>query len=337
MVIYNIFTGGTIGSQVNNDGVISTDEKCPYKLIEMYKEQNPDCDIKFINREPYRILSENLDAGNLLALISEINSIIQNSSNLPDGIVITHGTDTLQFSAAVLSYAFSHITIPVLLVSSDYVLDDERANGLINYTYAIDFIRHKFGSGIFVSYCNKGGIPTIHYGTRLQPALSYSGDVASIEASWFMRYSGGQWENNTQAPKSLNTSRNLIPAPADIRLCDSTSAILRIPAAPGYEYPELNTGIKAVLHESYHSGTIPINDKLKSFALKAKKLNIPIFLIGLTKYNTEYETVEEYRKLGITALTDTALVAAYCKLWLAISNNLDINNIMLSCIANDTL
>ncbi len=64
-------------------------------------------------------------------------------------------------------------------------------------------------------------------------------------------------------------------------------------------------------------------------------MEIPIYLSGLSAYMTEYDTVELYRKLGIIALHDSALIAAYCKLWLAISNNLDIKKVMNKSIAED--
>ena len=53
-----------------------------------------------------------------------------------DGIIITHGTDTLQYTSAMLGYMFDDVSIPIVLVSSNYVLEDKRANGLINLSKA---------------------------------------------------------------------------------------------------------------------------------------------------------------------------------------------------------
>jgi len=67
-----------------------------------------------------------------------------------DGIIITHGTDTLAYTAAALSFYFNAIKIPILLVSSDYPLDDSKANGLDNFMCAVEFIRQKCGQ-VFLS------------------------------------------------------------------------------------------------------------------------------------------------------------------------------------------
>lgn len=67
MKILVIFTGGTIGSSLN-DGWISTDNKAKRYLLECYKK-NSTRDITFIEKEPYSILSENLCADNINMLL----------------------------------------------------------------------------------------------------------------------------------------------------------------------------------------------------------------------------------------------------------------------------
>lgn len=328
--IYNIFTGGTIGSRINNEGSISTNGDAPFQLTEMYLKNHSG--VNFINYEPYRILSENLCAKNLLSLINSVNTALKRTDI--DGIIITHGTDTLQYTAAILCYVFAAAKLPIMIVSSDFVLDDARANGLINYTYAADFIINKRGHGVFVSYCNKGGIPTIHRGSRLQPPVPYSGDVSSVSDSWYGKYCENGYIANPDYKVSKDNTYEFVN-PENVNLSDCSDFILRIPAYPGFKYPALSQKTKAVLHESFHSGTICISNDLEKFAKSAKALDIPIYLSGLSSYMTEYDTVELYRKSGIIALHDSALIAAYCKLWLAISNNLDIKKVMDKSIAED--
>lgn len=355
MVIRNIFTGGTIGSRIDENGVISTSSDTSYELISLYQKHfgNKELVRQFINTEPYYILSENLTAKTLLKLISAVGTQLDEAcaDGQTNGIIIMHGTDTLPYSAAILGYVFGDSPIPIILVSSNYVLSDMRANGLINYAFAIDFIKHQNGHGVFVSYCNKGGVPTIHRATRLQPPIPYSDNVESVNNAWYGRYPHyiqGASENTVYDDLFLSNSAykifpdNLshIGKPAkltykDLQLSDTSKDILRIPAYPGLCYPKIPSGTKAILHESYHSGTIAVNDNLKRFAAQAAKRNIPIYLSGLTAYHTEYETVAMYRQLGIQPLKDCSLVAAYCKLWLAASNGLDLSYIMHRCVAED--
>ena len=94
MNILVIFTGGTIGSRLNEDeGVICAGHEAPYNLIENYVDNGT---VSFCTMEPYKILSENLAAGNIEMLVNLIQVHYKNY----DGIIVTHGTDTLQYTAA---------------------------------------------------------------------------------------------------------------------------------------------------------------------------------------------------------------------------------------------
>lgn len=68
--------------------------------------------------------------------------------NSYDGIVVTHGTDTLQYTSAFLAYIFDGLNVPIVLVSANYPLDDSRSNGFENFVGAIDFIKSGSGNGV---------------------------------------------------------------------------------------------------------------------------------------------------------------------------------------------
>ncbi|MDE5995625.1 MAG: asparaginase [Eubacterium sp.] len=100
MKILVMFTGGTIGCS-SNEGVISPNEENTKLLLELYKkeyEKNVDFEIA----EPYYKLSENNTGKTLERLISAVCDAVKKNYS---GIIVTHGTDTLQYSAAALSYA----------------------------------------------------------------------------------------------------------------------------------------------------------------------------------------------------------------------------------------
>lgn len=361
MIIHNIFTGGTIGSHINNAGSISPDQNSPYKLTEMYRQfcgskNRKHEDITFINSEPYRILSENLSAEYILKLINAVDDALKNN---PDGIIVTHGTDTLQYSAAILGLIFGGSSVPIILVSSDYVLEDKRANGLINYKYAIDFItgssaeaasrsnadyaRRNKHSGVFVSYCNKGGKPTIHRATRLLPAVFFSADVRSGGDLWYGQYSVQDLTDNfiynplyKTAPDNYANLCEYAGISCDaLDLLPLSDNILRLSSYPGIAYPKLTSAVKVVMLESYHSGTVCIDKNLKSFADNAAKLDIPIYVTGLSDEGAEYETVDMYRELGIEPIYNISPVTVYCKFWIAVSNGIDIRTIAHAHIAED--
>ena len=140
MKILVIFTGGTIGSTVSGD-YISTDGNKPYVILEKYNAQYPN-DIEWDTVSPYTILSENVTCKTYSVLYDTVKDALNKEY---DGIIITHGSDTLQYSAAFLSLVLGTDTVPVLLVSSNYVLEDERANGMDNFRCAVGFIENKMG------------------------------------------------------------------------------------------------------------------------------------------------------------------------------------------------
>ena len=331
MRICTIFTGGTIGSVVNESGYIGPKEGTPFRLLQLYREKFGD-DIEFVEREPYRILSENLSADNLLLLVKTITEVI--SQKDIQGIIVTHGTDTLQYTSAVLGYVFANAGIPVVLVSSNYVLDDERANGLVNLQYGIEFIKGRYGKGVFVSYCNQGEMPTIHRATRLQPPVPYSDYVSSICDTWYGRFENGKYRANPKYTVMEETV-SMFESVEEVQLLPASNQIVRIVPYVGMEYPELQLESKVILHGSFHSGTICMDDKLRLFAKKAKEKEIPFYLTGLLSGEKAYETVQSYKELGIISLQTSAEISQYCKLWLAISNNMDIQQVMSTSYAED--
>ena len=149
MNILVIFTGGTIGSAVS-DGWISPSDDMKYLLLEKYREKTGD-DIEFDTLNPYTILSENLTA----EYLNMLTDCVKKNISLYDGIIVAHGSDTLQYTAAALSLVLGNDIVPVMLVSSNYPLEDERANGTDNFIAATEFITAKAGKGVFISYKNK--------------------------------------------------------------------------------------------------------------------------------------------------------------------------------------
>ena len=178
-----VFTGGTIGSTAAA-GTINTSSEAPFKLIQQFQQHYKNHQqIHFSTIQPLQILSENLAPCVWQTLITAIE--VQQPEQF-DGIIITHGTDTLAYSAAALSFYFNAIKIPMLLVSSDYPLDDPRANGLENFICAIEFIMQNNQAGVFVPYRNQQQITQVHSGSRLACSLQLSGDFFSVQGKSFM-------------------------------------------------------------------------------------------------------------------------------------------------------
>ena len=117
MKIDVILTGGTIGSSYG-EKFISPDCSAKYLLINNYKAKYGD-DVEFSVKSPYTILSENLSGEYLNLLISVVKKSLDSDA---DGIIVAHGTDTLQYSACATAYCVGSNTKPVLFISKFSIL-----------------------------------------------------------------------------------------------------------------------------------------------------------------------------------------------------------------------
>lgn len=339
MKIGVVFTGGTIGSRLDQDGYIGTRQDMPYLLLEKYKERcnasKQKEEITFVKRNPYTILSENLSGKELEKLISCVLELLHQKEL--EGIIITHGTDSLQYAAAVLGYVFSQADIPIVLVSSNYVLEDSRANGLTNFYYGVEFIKGKYGKGVYVSYCNHKSVPEIHVATRLNMPVYYSDELRSIEDSIFGYFPSEKKFCYAEESSRTKTSESSVlfseKEIKQIHLSPCQNEIMVIHPFVGMQYPNLSQETKIILHGSFHSGTIAITEDLRRFAQKARAMGIPFYLIGLSAAVNHYETVQSYKELDIYPLYDRGLIAQYCKAWLIVSNGLSIRENMEAVMA----
>lgn len=352
MKIGVVFTGGTIGSRLAKDGYISPDREEPFKLIDMYRSyaakrtgtgacadtctasydtQVSSDDVEFVVSQPYMILSEMLDAPHIIKLVNHVSELAKTN---PDGIIVTHGTDTLQYSAAFLSYAAGISSIPIVLVSADYPLEDKRSNGLANFDCAVEFIRQKGGAGVFISYKNEEeDFVTIHRGTRAVAHMPYSASLFSVDNQYYAKFDGKNLEFNKFYTVPQKSSEAAL-LPDEKNFAEAAAYIQRAAAYPGMEYPRILPGTKAVLLESYHSGTLCTDEKFYNYVNELSQKDVSLLIAGFDKGKASYETTDAYGNLKLTLLLRMSPVAAYCKLWLLLSGKKSLDG-MNVCMAED--
>mgnify|MGYP000423861996 CR=1 FL=1 len=298
-----VFTGGTIGSSVCN-GEINTDTQTHFLLLSQFKMRNPHAKIHFTTLQPYEILSENLTPETWTTLIQSIENA---NPNAYDGIIITHGTDTLAYTSSAIHLYFHALSVPIFLVSSQYPLSDERANGLDNFSYAVNKILEGNLRGVFVPYRNTHSQDiTLHYGTHLTCSPELSSDFFSVTPHHKI-------EHTVKALKKLKPN--------------FSTRILIIKPYPGINYDNFNLdNVDVILHDLYHSGTACTtpeyghNYSLVYFIRRCKALNIPVFLAPAFKSTQFYQSTIELNYEGAEIIWNTSIEAAYAKLLLAYGN-----------------
>ena len=325
MEISVIFTGGTIGSKLHENS-IGTDSTAPRELLSRYRAASGDQTV-FKTVEPYTILSENLTMSHIQALAQAISE----EQAVADALIVTHGTDTLPYTAAALSYIMGLSEKPLVLVSSNYVLSDPRANGVDNFRAAVDFLRSvPTARGVYVAYRNGEGSTQILRASRLLPHLAPTDTVYTLNGTV------ATWKNGSIHISSAYTEQadEIAPLCAKV-LTKSPKRILFLRAHPDMLFPCVTEDISAVLIETYHSGTLPTDSTaLAAFTAQAKQKGIPVFAVGITGEKI-YESATHYPALGIIPLPRLSPVAAYLKLRLTLSNGLDPKEILPRPLGGD--
>lgn len=331
MKILFVFTGGTIGSTLGLGNVISPDPQKSYKIIEAYSNRYK-IDFEYDVAEPYTELSENNTGENLKALSA---CVLQNLDKCYDGIVVTHGTDTLQYSAAALGYAIGNDSIPICMVSANRPIEHEKSNALDNLHAAISFIKRSLGRGVFVPYRNDGSdTVVIHRATRLVAGKAFSDEVSSVLDG---SYGSFDLDFNFTANESYRESVDGMP-PIDLsglgELCES---IMMLFAYTGMPYPEISDKVKYILLGTYHSGTVNTKSKqARDFFAKAKAKGVAVYATGVSD-GPDYASAAEYGELGIVGVKNISPVAAYIKLWALDSLGADVDALISVSLAGDVV
>jgi len=127
-----VSTGGTIASRVDYFSgrvypAISASDL--YSVVpELSDMAAIDCDIA------YSIFSEDLTPKHWFEIAEKVARKI---SEKAEGVVITHGTDTMGYSAAALSFALRNLPVPVILVGSQRSSDRPSSDAALNLIGAI--------------------------------------------------------------------------------------------------------------------------------------------------------------------------------------------------------
>lgn len=310
MKILVLSTGGTIGSEAH-DGIISPDSKTTVKLLSLYRSQNIHDDTEFICEKAADTLSENITDDFYETLI---NFFLNFSNNGFGGVIVLHGTDTLDYTAALVSMACRNFSLPVGFVSANLPLQDPNSNGVSNFGAAVQYIKAG-GNGFFVPYRNHDGEIKIHLATRLFSADSVYDDFNSISDLILADYNNEEIKFSDNA---LMPSQNELANPQSAVYNDKielNKKIILIKTYPGIDYSLFDLkdkNIAAVLNLAYHSGTAPAY--LSDFAERCRALGIDNYICPVKNTESLYASAAEILKIGVRPLPQMTVASAIANL-----------------------
>lgn len=333
-----VLVGGTICTEINDDGMLSCDKKAGIHLKENFLNSSSEFKDKaeITLTENLLILSENMTVEKWNVIINTLREALKEKSY--DGIILAHGTDTLAYSSALFSLVLCSLKIPVFFVSANETLLSERSNGNQNFRCAVECICRGVPANVYAVYKNiSDGKMYLHLASRLLQCANYAEDFYSVGAMDISKMNSQNYKSyfdELEKRYPENEKKPLVDLYGDWHLKE---CVLKIEPYVSINYDAYDySKFSAVLHGSYHSGTACSeknkysNDYGKNSVLymldKCASLN-PRVDVYISPSKISYETYEtvgiiaKHRKNGSKAefLYGFTNEMAYVKLLIAYS------------------
>jgi len=323
-----IGTGGTIASRVDytTGGVVSQFTVDDFllsfpelKYVATYKA-----------KQPFNILSEDMDPEKWQILAEEVYESLNEDC---DGVIITHGTDTMHYTSSYLSFAIQNINKPIILVGAQRSSDRPSTDTPYNLVGASLFAINDF-SGVFVCMHKDSNDKTLalHVGTRVRKMHTSRRDAFRsinfpIVAELDLELSKGKIQNynlkiNVKGFERKNSNPKLINGFHDnIALCKIYPGIKNL-----FRHYSEYDGIILEGTGLGHAPQYVLND-IKSLIESGIFVGMTSQCIyGRTHCNV-YSRGVELNKLGVVYLEDMLPEVAYVKLGWIMAQTKDINKI----------
>lgn len=263
MLIKIIRTGGTIESVETENGLTP-------KVIDFSFLENDMAKLEY--DFPFTKDSTDICANDIL----KIAEIIRNSD--ADGFVITHGTDTLSYTAAALSFLLSDTSKPIILTGSMLPLGAEGTDAVDNLKNSLNAACNPKNAGVYVMMNSK----LIHGAKAVKLSTNSIDSFSSADNSngGFKKSQpiGDKLDGKIQVEYLTVFTKEIKKTDADaILLCaygsGNVPATLNIPDVPCFLVSQCPTGVvDSAVYQSGKSaldkGIVPLNMTFSAALMK---------------------------------------------------------------------
>lgn len=255
------------------------------------------------------------------------------------GIVVSHGTDTMHYTAAALSFALQGLQIPVILVGAQRSSDRPSSDAALNLIGATVFAAKSEYAGVFVAMHSDTSDDLIacHVGTRVRKNHASRRDAfESIDVMPVALVRNNTVEMQKSEFKLANRSNgNLIAKP----MFDDRVVLLKY--HPGFDPKLIEHAVKAGYRAIILEGTGLGHVSKDCFpALKnAVDSDIMVCMTSQCIWGrvrmTVYDTGRDLLEIGVVPLSDMISETATVKAMWALANSDDYKKIMQENLANE--
>lgn len=336
-----ISTGGTIASKIDyrTGGV-----RAALSASELYASVPELTAIASVDPEVLMSeYSENLVPGHWTIMANKIAEKV--ATGKYDGIIVSHGTDTMHYTAAALSFALQGLPIPVVLVGAQRSSDRPSSDAALNLIAAATFAVSAPLAGVFVAmHANTSDDAiAIHIGTRVRKNhTSRRNAFESIDTEPVALVKDGkvemrQKEEEDDKKLSQRHSEKLKARPS----FDSRVALVKY--YPGIDptmvYGLISSGCRAIIFEG--TGLGHVNKNLFGVLREAEEKGVHVFMTSQCIWGrvsmTVYDTGRDLLDIGVIPLSDMLSETATVKAMWALANTQDLKKIMQQNIAGEIL
>lgn len=298
-----LFTGGTI-AQVYDEKIKGLrPPQTPTDVLKLEPELKEQFEIG------YKYIA-NIDSSNMQPKVWEklAQSIYAEYDNY-DGFVITHGTDTMSYTASALSFLLTNLGKPIVLTGAHLYPDAPGSDA-----------KNNLSNAFYVASMDLAEVVIVFGSWIVRGNRSTKKDEGSLETIWSpifpelgrIRMDVELWNFS---PKRDVSKKPILKTGFEERIMVFT-------AFPGLQlsFVEsiLNTPVRGIIFRGFGPGNLPINENsLLESIQKCIKQNIPVVIgsqtaVGLTKLSL-YETGITTKQLGVIPSEDMTFESTVTK------------------------
>ncbi len=308
-----ITTGGTIASKVEyKTGAVAPLES-PQELLSSVPQLKKKINIADVI-SPISILSENVTFEDWQKLAEFVARELNEGK---EGVIVLHGTDTMHYTSAALSFMLENLNKPVAIVGSQRSSDRGSFDGAENLLCAAEYAKSDIAEVSVIMHASSSDNKCLAIpGTKARKMHTTRRDAfRPINSFPFAEITpAGKitkiFDYNKKSKGKVNVNISFEPKIALIKIHPEISAdILNF---------YIDKGFKGIIFEGTGMGHMPLNDSWKSALRIAKRRNIFIGMTSQCLYGTTnpnvYQTGRELEELGIVYLKDILPETAFVKL-----------------------